>query len=206
MIQERAWTSSIWHLPGGPVPVQTTVLKLRDGSARLDPSRRRLTFKSSTRKDAPANRIVVPARGSAGDPTAGGATLTLYNPESGETWTVALPTSGWSADAAGSRYTFAGGSGPVQKVTVKADRITVKGGDSGLGYSLDEPRQGTLAVRLQLGAASPWCAEAPAKASGTPATTARFDAVDGFTGARRTPPPDQCPLVAGSPGGAFLVP
>ena len=108
MIQERAWTSSIWHLPGGPVPVQATTLKLRDGSGRSDPSRRRLTFKSSTKKDPAANRIVPPARGSEGDPTAGGATLTLYNPESGETWTAPLPASGWSANATWNIFTMSG--------------------------------------------------------------------------------------------------
>lgn len=89
---------------------------------------------------------------------------------------------------------------------MRADRITVKGRGSGLSYSLDEPRQGTVAVRLQLGTASPWCAEGMAKTSGTPPTTAKFDTVDRFTGARRTPPPDQCPLIASSPSGAFLVP
>src|SRR5262249_54152336 len=33
MVQERAWTSSIWDLPGGPVTGQGTSLELQDGSA-----------------------------------------------------------------------------------------------------------------------------------------------------------------------------
>src|SRR5262249_39016299 len=63
MIQERAWTSSIWYLPGGPVTVRTSALKLRDGSMSGDPGKRRFTFKSMTRRDGADHRIVVPAPG-----------------------------------------------------------------------------------------------------------------------------------------------
>ncbi len=207
MIEERAWTSPIWYLPGGPVTVQSTSLKLRDGSLSGGPSKRKFSFKAKTRKDTPDHRIVVPALGSVGDPTVngmtgGGATLTVYNAESGEQFVTALPASGWKLSG-GTRYAFSAQSGPVQKVTVKADSLIVRGGREAWGYTLDEPRQGAVAVRLQLGTATPWCTEAPAKLSGHPPTSAKHDVADKFTAQSKTPPPDQCPIL-GSPSGAFL--
>src|SRR5262249_7560138 len=108
MVQERAWTSSIWYLPGGPVTVQSTSLKLRDGSASGRPARRMSSFESSPRRDGSDHRIAVPAPGSAGDPTAtgatgGGGTLTVYNPDSGETFTAPLPAAGWTISPSGTR-------------------------------------------------------------------------------------------------------
>jgi hypothetical protein len=65
----------------------------------------------------------------------------------------------------------------------------VKGGKAGWGYTLDQPSQGTVAVRLTLGADRPWCAAAPAK--GGPAN----DTVGRFVAQRNTPPPASCPPV-----------
>ena len=79
----------------------------------------------------------------------------------------------------------------------------MKGRGAALGYSLDEPRQGTNAVRLQLGGATPWCAEAPAKATGKPPVTVKNDKVDRFTAQPKSPAVDQCPIL-GSASGAFL--
>jgi hypothetical protein len=80
-------------------------------------------------------------------------------------------------------------------VTVANDRITVTGGGSAWPFTLDEPRQGTLAVRLDLGTGASWCAAAPARAIGTPPSTARDDTRDRFNGQRKAPPPEQCPVV-----------
>ncbi len=191
MVQQRAWTSSIWYLPGGPVTVQATALTLRDDTAAGQPSKRHFVFRSRTRRDASDHRIAVPRPGSIGDPTVsgigGGGTLTVFNPESGETFTAALPAAGWKLRGRG-RYVFDDPGGAVRKVVVSRDRLSVTGGGSAFGYSLDEPRQGALALRLQLGTAQPWCSEAPP-------TTARNDSVDRFMGRPRTPPPDQCPVV-----------
>ncbi|HLY38085.1 MAG TPA: DUF3604 domain-containing protein, partial [Candidatus Binatia bacterium] len=208
MIQERAWTSAIWYLPGGPVTVQASTLTLRDGSASADPAKRRFAFQSRTRKDSADHRIVVPPSGSTGDPTAagaggGGGTLAVYNPESGERVTVSLPATRWHLAGSGKAYTFSDPHGPVQKVRVGNDELSIKAGKSGWGFTLDEPRQGRIAVRLQLGTAEPWCSEASAKLTGKPATSAKNDRVDRFIGQAKTPPPEQCPLLA-SPSGAFL--
>jgi hypothetical protein len=88
-------------------------------------------------------------------------------------------------------------------VNVKTDLLSIKGGKSTWGFTLDEPRQGEVAVRLRLGTAEPWCSEAPAKLSGKPATSVKNDRVDRFIGQAKTPAPEQCPLLA-SPSGAFL--
>lgn len=208
MIQERAWTSAIWYLPGGPVTVEASVLRLRDGSAAGSPNKRRFTFKSRTKKDSADHRIALPPPGSVGDPTAtgstgGGATLDVYNPESGERVTASLPASGWRLNASGTTYSFGDPHGPVQKVKVKVDSLSIEGGKSGWGFTLDEPRQGRIAVRLKLGSAEPWCSEAPARLTGNPATSVKNDRVDRFIGQGNAPAPEQCPLVS-SPSGAFL--
>jgi hypothetical protein len=205
MIQERAWTSAIWYLPGGPVTVQASTLTLRDGA---DPAKRRFVFESGTRKDTADHRIVAPPSGSTGDPTAagaggGGGTLDVYNPESGERVTVSLPATKWHPAGSGKAYTFSDPHGAVQKVRVGNDELSIKAGKSGWGFTLDEPRQGRIAVRLQLGTAQPWCSEASAKLTGKPATSAKNDRVDRFIGQAKTPPPEQCPLLA-STSGAFL--
>jgi hypothetical protein len=77
----------------------------------------------------------------------------------------------------------------------EADLLTIKSGRAGLAYSLDEPHQGRIAVRLVLGTATVLCAEARARTSGTPPSPARFDRTGRFTGAPRTPPPPACPQV-----------
>ena len=202
MVQQRAWTSSIWYLPGGPVTVQATALTLRDDTAAGEPSRRRFVFRSRTRADTSDHRIAVPRPGSIGDPTVngigGGGTLTVFNPESGEAFAAVLPAARWKLRGR-SGYVFDDPGGAVRKVVVSRDRLSVTGGGSGFGYALDEPRQGSVAVRLQLGTAQPWCSEVRARPSGKPPTTARNDTIGRFIGRPRTPPPDQCPVVDTEP-------
>ena len=202
-IQERAWTSPIWYLPGQPVTVATSTLKLRDGSAAGKPGKRRFVFKSTTKRDAGEHRITVPAPGSAGDPTSGGASVTVYNAATGEAFTASLPADKWRAARKGTRYTFSDPRGPLQRVSVGADKLVVRGGKGTFGYTLDEPQQGSVAVEVRLGTASPWCAEVPAKASGKPPTTGKNDRVDRFLGQPHTAPPAECPI-HGSASGAFV--
>ena len=169
--------------------IRTSTLSLRDDPA--DPRRRRIAFKSATKFDPAANRILPPVPGSGGDPTRGGATLAVYNAAgSGEAVTVALPASGplagWSLLGAG-RYRFRSKdpSAAIRTVTVHADRVSVRGGKAAWTYTLDEPAQGRVAVRLTLGTDRPWCAEAPGA----------VDAVNDFVAVRDAPPPTSCPPV-----------
>ena len=181
---------------------------LHDGSASGKQSKRRFFFESITKHDTAEHRIMVPAPGSIGDPTpgggrGGGATVTVYNAATGKAFTVNLPADKWKGDKKGSRYTFRDPGGPIQRLLVAADKLVVRGGRSGFGYTLDEPSQGTVAVQVRLGTASPWCADVPAKASGKPSTTTKNDRVDLFLGQRDAAPPRECPIY-GSASGAFL--
>jgi hypothetical protein len=96
--------------------------------------------------------------------------------------TVVLPAAGWRALRNG--YRFSGGRGaPISGVRVRFDGIVVKGGGSAFAYSLDEPSQERVAVRLTLGIGIRWCAEAPAAT----------DQTDRFIGQRDAAPPTFCP-------------
>lgn len=155
-----------------------------------------MRFKSSTKLDPPADRVVLPARGSGGDPTLAGATLRVYNAAgTGELVTVTLPASGWTTVGAitslkgGYRFRSPDPGAPVQTVLVKRDRIKVSGGGAAWGYTLNEAPQGIVALRLALGTAPAWCAEA-----GRPPHTPRVDVVDRFS-AGRMPPPAACPAL-----------
>ncbi len=180
--------------------VGTKSLKLRDGALRADPSRRRLAFKTSTKRDPLPNRVSPPPAGGPGDPTTGvGGTLIVYN-SSGATpdrVTVNLPQAGWSimgsaANLKGYRFVDKTPGAPITSVVVKKDTITVKGRGAAWGYTLDEPFQGRIAVRLILGNAAGWCSDAPARTSGSPPSTAKNDTIDRFVAAP-TPPPASCP-------------
>jgi hypothetical protein len=78
-------------------------------------------------------------------------------------------------------------------VVVKTDALSVKGKGPEWTYTLDEPLQGRVAVRVRLGDVA-WCADAPARSSGTPPSSTRFDHVDRFDGQRSAPPPPVCPI------------
>jgi hypothetical protein len=170
-----------------------------DNQPPVDLGRRSIRFKSLTAAAALANRIVPPDRDSGGDPTIHGAVLTVYNaagltldavtvplpatgPTAGEGWARLGPSSA----PAGYGYRNRSPNGPISRILVKRDRIIVRGGKDGWGYSLDEAAQGSIAVRLQVGDAPPWCAVIPASAS-------RVDRVDLFVGQRDAPAPAACP-------------
>jgi DNA-binding beta-propeller fold protein YncE len=183
---------------GGPtlVPVQTGSLTLADGSTPpARPQRRKFKFTSNTADDSPANRIVPPAFGAPGDPTQAGATVRVYNANgSGEQVTLSLPAHGWTTRGTnGYRFKASTPDAPIRAVLVRPDRIAIAGGRVNWPYTLNEPSQGRLAVRLRLGESVAWCAEAPARTSGTPPSSARHDRQDRFTAAKRAPAPALCP-------------
>ena len=182
------------------------MLTLRDRSTPpADPNRRKIVFKSATGGDPPANQIAMPARSSAGDPTpgggtGGGATLEVYNSNgSGEAVSVPLPASGWSAldDLPTPRgYKYKGATtSAVTRILIRGNLIRVRGGRSSWSYTLDEPSQGRIAVRLTMGSGFRWCADSPARTSGSPPSTATNDRVDRFSGAHGAPAPAVCPAV-----------
>jgi DNA-binding beta-propeller fold protein YncE len=174
------------------VRVQATKLTMKDDADQ--PSRRKITFTSSTKNDPPANRIVVPAVGGAGDPTLHGATLRVYNANgTGEQATVVLAAAHWLPLGNGFIYRGPNADGPVKSVKLTPDKLSVKGGDVLWPYTLDEPAQGRISVRLTIGTGADWCAESPAKTKGTPPSSEKNDLPDKFIGARKAPAPASCP-------------
>lgn len=111
-------------------------------------SKRVLKFRSQP------SALVVPTLGGPADPTLTGATLDLYNPVTGEHATVSLPAAQWLpvGRSPSLRYRFKGTAADAcQKVGVSEGTVMVACKGSGLGFSLDEPTQGALGVRLTLG-------------------------------------------------------
>jgi hypothetical protein len=86
-------------------------------------------------------------------------------------------------------------AGPRSSLVVKEDRISIAGARDAWCYTLDEPQQGRVGVRLELGERVAWCAESPAKARGNPPSTAQNDRVDVFKGLANAPAPAACPMV-----------
>jgi hypothetical protein len=192
---------------GPVVPIRGKALKLRDdSSAPANPEARRIAFRSGKHKSEPSG-IVLPLPGTDGDPSAagatgGGATLSVYNAAgSSEGAFVALPAEHWEAlvTSAGvlERYRYHDSGredGPIASLTIDAKgKLKLKGKGAAWPYTLDEPSQGAIAVRLQLGSGATWCALLEAKASGNPPSTAKHDRVDRFTGSPDSPPPAACP-------------
>jgi hypothetical protein len=64
---------------------------------------------------------------------------------------------------------------------------------SGWTYLLGDPPQGKVAIRLQLGTQPPFCAVFPAKTSGNPPSSERYDKLDKFIGMANSAPPVPCP-------------
>ncbi len=191
------------------VPIRGKSLTLRDDtSPPLKPESRRIAFRSGSHRGEPSG-IVLPPVGTSGDPTAagsagGGATLTVYNAaRSSEMAVVALPAESWLAQISGAgeieRYRYRDpqrANGPISSLTVDSrGNLRLKGKGASWLYTLDEPAQGAIAVRLELGSGATWCALFPAKTSGNPPSTAKHDSVDEFTGAPNSPPPATCPAV-----------
>jgi hypothetical protein len=194
--------------PGSaPLLVSTKSLILKDGTP---PSKRRISFQASTKNAPDTARIMPPPAGGIGDPTLGGGTLTVYNSAglTNDVVVVDLPAGGWSRVGKPTLkgYRFKGVAGPIKSIIVKADGITVKGGKDTWSYTLKEPRQGSVAVRLRLGSMDGWCTDAPALAQGKPPSTAKSDRPDLFKSERNAPAPAACPAIPSpaSASGAFL--
>ena len=83
----------------------------------------------------------------------------------GQAVKVPLPAGEWTLTSRGYRFRSTSSTYPIQRVTVTADSIRLRGGKALWEYTLDEQAQGRVAVRLQLGAGTTWCAARAARAS-----------------------------------------
>jgi DNA-binding beta-propeller fold protein YncE len=192
--------------------IRTTSLLLNDDAVPpLDPSKRKIRFRSARRGSSPSG-VVLPAAGSTGDPTQNGALLTIYRADGlGGAVTIALPAARWRASGGTpvKRWIYndaRGDDGPIRAATVTASSLSLRGQGAAL-YSLADAPQDEMALRLQLGTQVQLCAAAPAKATGNPPSTARNDTTARFVGTPNTPPPATCPALptVGSASRAFLV-
>jgi hypothetical protein len=172
--------------------IQTSSLKLKDTG---NPANRRLAFKSSTTRDPQPHRIVPPAFGSSGDPTLHGAVVTVYNAANGtDIATVVLPAAGWlRLGTAGYSYRSPSPTAAISSAKVQADRMQLKGGRASFTYTLDEPAQQRVAVRLALGSDRYWCAAALGRVKGTPPSPAKNDRVGLFVAQPGMAAPLTCP-------------
>jgi len=113
-------------------------LDLHDAS---DPSHRRLTWFT---KD---HSLALPQGNDR--PTIAGVTLTVLNPTTGETASITMPAAGWTERPNGGfKYSDPMRTrGPVKRALLRAGKLfKVLATGSGIGFSLDEPRQGSLGV------------------------------------------------------------
>ena len=91
-------------------------------------------------------RFALPTSRSPDDPTAGGASFTLVNPTTGESYTFNLPNARWTAGPRGASYRYR--DPPLSAfLGARALRVAIRR----TGITLDEPAQGALAVVLALG-------------------------------------------------------
>lgn len=132
---------------GGSYTLTGGRLALRDHASRPDKRSLAVVVRSPS----------VPPPGSSGDPRMGGGTLTIANPDTGESAVLSLPASRWSGigSPSGSRgYRYADGaqaSGPCTRVVLKQNRLTAICRGALIPFTLDEPSQGTLTVVLTTG-------------------------------------------------------
>ena len=95
--------------------------------------------------------------GSSADPTVGGATLELRNPTTAETAAMALPAARWSglgSPPGSAGYSYADPSqadGPCSRVMLTPTTFVARCGGDGVDFTLDEPTQGSLGLRLSTG-------------------------------------------------------
>ena len=150
---------------------------------------------------------VVTGAASGVDPTANGATVQVYAASGdGDAVCLALPRDGWTAsgDPTRPRYRYRDPQalhGPCSTASLRPAllRVTCAARRSPIAYSLDEPSQGAVAVRVASGATT-WCMVFGGRVrrdSGTdppnPGGHGRFSAVDAPAPAACPPEPAACP-------------
>ena len=184
--------------PVGPAPIgiRASSFNLKDDpSAPFNLEQRKLSFRSGKYQGTPPG-VVVPGFGSSGDPTLGGAVLTVYRVggSASDVVTIPLPASRWETipSPANPGYKYKDPQrvdGPIKTIVLRDGRLTVKGSGADL-YSLANAPQSQMALRLKLGTGPEMCASAPAKSP-----SASNDTTTRFVGVKPSAPPVVCPSV-----------
>jgi hypothetical protein len=134
-------------------PVRGRKYLLKDDAT--DPTARSIKFAANDQS------FLVPAPGSAGDPTIAGGSFKIVNPSTLESATFVLPSGFWRAT--GRTYTYSdpdGVNGPCKKIQARGGslKVTCLGHNGTIPFTLDEPTQGRVTASLQLGASPKQCA------------------------------------------------
>jgi DNA-binding beta-propeller fold protein YncE/mono/diheme cytochrome c family protein len=182
--------------PGAPTGMRTATFVMNDDDRPpLDARNRKLTFRSSPHRGQ-ASGVVVPAFDADGDPSAHGATLTIYRPggDGSDTVVFSLPNVSWKrlGNPAKPGYRYRDPtrfSGPINTVTLQNGRLTIRGRGDGL-FALAGAPQGAMALRLVLGSGEELCAVAEPREP-----SAKYDAPGLWKAEADSPPPDVCPLI-----------
>ena len=201
--------------PAEVTPVRSTRFAMRDdATVPINSKKRRFTFRSSPFKGNPSE-VFAPAFGGASDPTlagetGGGATLTIYkvSGDPDDAVLLELPATRWEQSGSSSRpgYRYKDSrleDGPISKVQIRNGLLTIIGKGDGL-YTLEDAPQVEMAMRLQLGTGTVFCASAEPKEP-----TSKNDSTSRFNGDKSSPAPEICPPVSdayGSASRAFLAP
>ncbi|HEV7731513.1 MAG TPA: hypothetical protein VGR62_05090 [Candidatus Binatia bacterium] len=149
-------------LPGADESVGIVATFTRDGADALAGS----TLAVVDRAGRPSSRSVkLTAKigtdidvGLGADPRNGGGVLEVRNPVTGELSTVPLPASNWTAreGAKGLEYYAysdrSRASGPCTSIAIKGGSLKATCKGDQIAFTLDEPTQGSLALRLTTGA------------------------------------------------------
>jgi hypothetical protein len=137
-----ATLGTLAHAADQPITGAKLLLKAKGTSQKL-------SFSSKDRT------LVGPTLGGGDDPTAAGGALEVLNPVSGETATMALPASGWSANTSGTAFKYRNSAAPGGPSAVRAAIVRgargLKVTARGTGVTLDAPAQGQIGVVLSVG-------------------------------------------------------
>ena len=99
---------------------------------------------------------LLPAIGSAADPTLAGGRFELYNPRTGEVTAISLPAAAWQVRSLRAASHTSTETAPrcmarAEPIAVDARGVRIRCGRASLGFTLDEFTQGRLAASVILG-------------------------------------------------------
>lgn len=161
--------ADVARLVGAELPLTVAGRSLTMRERIGTPSSRTLSYEARTRPADGQHRVILPAAFGSGDPRIGGGLIHVYNSAgSSDAVSVVLPSAGWRLMGTAQnpkrwRYRALSSSEPIRSLTVQPDRIIFTAKGATFGYSLNEPTQGRIAVRVALGSQRAWCTDMPAK-------------------------------------------
>lgn len=135
-------------------PIEGDKVLLKDS---VSPNLRRLQFSTSD------PNIIFGSNADSDTPSVHGASLLVFNPDTGEHQCIIMPAEHWTlGEPSGLRYKYRDrtmSSGPVQVVLFKQGKVKLVAKGALLTMTLDESTQGRMSVRFTSGDASTLCTD-----------------------------------------------